>query len=97
MGEPTLFCKDMWHEGFGRIAVVPSVNVGYNDEESMKGKQIHGRTGEWVEREKEMRTEEDRDALIKWESEPPSMIKCVPAYKRPEWVPWNQGLEKKGI
>jgi alpha-1,3-mannosyltransferase len=46
MGEPTLFCKDMWHEGFGRIAVVPSVNVGYDDEESMKGKQMHGRTGE---------------------------------------------------
>lgn len=95
MGEPTLFCKDMWHEGFGRIAVVPSVNVGYDDEESMKGKQTHGRTGEWVEREKEMRTEEDRDALIEWESEPPTMIKCMPAYKRPEWVPWDQGLEKK--
>jgi hypothetical protein len=37
-GEPTLFCKDMWHEGYGRIAVIPSVNVGY-DEESGKVRQ----------------------------------------------------------
>jgi hypothetical protein len=39
-----------------------------------------------------MRTEKDRDALIEWKSEPPSMIKCVPEYKRPEWVPGDQGL-----
>lgn len=38
MGEPTLFCKDMWHKGYGRIAVVPSVNVGYDNEESTKAK-----------------------------------------------------------
>jgi len=27
MGEPTLFCKDMWHKGFGRIAVVPTFRI----------------------------------------------------------------------
>jgi alpha-1,3-mannosyltransferase len=90
MGEPTLFCKDMWHEGFGRIAVVPSVNVGYDDEESIKVKQTHGRTGEWVERD-----EGDGDVLIKWDAEPPSVVKCVPMYERPEWVPWDQGLKGK--
>jgi alpha-1,3-mannosyltransferase len=97
MGEPTLFCKDMWHEGYGRIAVVPSVNVGYDDEESTKVKQVHGRTGEWVERETEMREEWNRDALIEWASEPPPVVKCVPAYQRPMWVPWDQGLkDRKG-
>jgi alpha-1,3-mannosyltransferase len=95
MGEPTIFCKDMWREGYGRIAVVPSVNVGHDDEESIKVKQTHGRTGEWVEREKEMREEGDRDALISWESEPPPVVKCVPVYQRRMWVPWDQGLKRK--
>jgi hypothetical protein len=27
MGEPTLFCKDMWHKEFGRIAVVPTFRI----------------------------------------------------------------------
>jgi alpha-1,3-mannosyltransferase len=94
MGEPTLFCKDMWHEGYGRIAVIPSVNVGYDNEESGKVKQVHGRTGEWVEREQELRGE-DRDALIEWEADPPPVVKCVPVYEKPMWVPWDQGLKEK--
>ncbi|KAI4711596.1 hypothetical protein J4E89_004162 [Alternaria sp. Ai002NY15] len=28
-GEPKLFAKDMWFNGYGKIAVVPSVNVEY--------------------------------------------------------------------
>ena len=52
MGEPTLFCKDMWHEEYGKIAVIPSVNVGYNDEESRKVKQAHSRTGNGLRRRK---------------------------------------------
>jgi alpha-1,3-mannosyltransferase len=71
------------------------VNVGYDDEESKKVKQTHGRTGEWVEREAEMRGERDRDALIVWEAEPPPVVKCVPTYQRPVWVPWDQGLKEK--
>jgi alpha-1,3-mannosyltransferase len=91
MGEPTLFCKDMWYEGHGRIAVVPSVNVGYSDEESVKVKQVHGRTGEWVEQEVD-----DRDGLVQWQFEPPPVVKCVPTYQRPQWVPWDQGLARRG-
>jgi alpha-1,3-mannosyltransferase len=93
MGEPTLFCKDMWHEGFGRIAVVPSVNVGYDDEESMKVKKTHGWTREWVEREEEIKGK--GDTLIEWDAEPPSVVKCVPTYQEPEWVSWDQGLKGK--
>jgi alpha-1,3-mannosyltransferase len=40
-GEPTLFCKAMRHEGHRRIAVVASVDVGYDDEESTIVKQTH--------------------------------------------------------
>jgi alpha-1,3-mannosyltransferase len=31
-GEPQLFCKDLWLNGWGRIAVVPSISLEYNDE-----------------------------------------------------------------
>ena len=30
--EPKLFAKDMWANGYGKIAVVPSMNVKYSDE-----------------------------------------------------------------
>lgn len=93
MGEPTLFCKDMWKEGYGKIAVVPSVNVGYDDEESIKVKDRRGRVGETVEKEKERKQTLD---LIAWESEPPAVVKCVPTYEQPIWVPWDQGLKEKG-
>ena len=94
LGEPTLLCKDMWHKGFGRIAVVPSVNVGYDDEESMKVKRRHGWTGESVEKEERMREGGDSDALIEWDPDPPLVIKCVPTYTKPQWVPWNQGFNE---
>lgn len=57
-----------------------------------------GGRGKWVERETEMR-ESNRDALIEWASEPPPVVKCVPAYQRLVWVPWDQGLKdrEKGI
>ena len=73
---------------------MPSVNAGYDDEESTKVEQVHGRTGEWVERETEMREEWNRDALVEWASEPPP-VKCVPAYQKPVWVPWDQGLKNR--
>ena len=51
LGKPTLCYEGMWHKGYGRIAVVPSVNVGYDDEESTKVKQgMGGRRSGWRER-----------------------------------------------
>ncbi|KAK7970075.1 hypothetical protein PG988_009148 [Apiospora saccharicola] len=42
-GEPTLFCKDLWWAGYGRIAVIPSVNIEYSDEASakLKAERVH--------------------------------------------------------
>jgi alpha-1,3-mannosyltransferase len=99
MSEPMLFCavrfcKDMWYEGYGRVVVIPSMNGGYDDEDSGKVRQVHGWTGEWFEMEQAM-WREKRDALIEWEAGPPPVVKCVPAYERPMWVPWDQGLKEK--
>jgi alpha-1,3-mannosyltransferase len=60
ISEPTLFYKDIWYKGFGRIAVVPSVNMRYDDKKSIKMKRTYERTEEWIEREKR-----NKDALIK--------------------------------
>lgn len=38
-GEPGLFCKDLWWRGYGRIMVVPSVNLEYGVE---KGGRLRG-------------------------------------------------------
>ena len=37
--------------------------------------------------------------MIEWASEPPPVVKGVPVYQRPVWVPWDQGLKdgEKGI
>ncbi|RAR16233.1 glycosyltransferase family 69 protein [Stemphylium lycopersici] len=41
-GEPKLFAKDMWFHGYGKIAVVPSVNVEYSDDAAKKIKTLKG-------------------------------------------------------
>ncbi|RGP71109.1 hypothetical protein FLONG3_7237 [Fusarium longipes] len=41
-GEPTLLCKDLWHRGFRKIAVVPSVNLEYSDEKAADIKKLKG-------------------------------------------------------
>ncbi|KAL9011646.1 MAG: hypothetical protein Q9173_003524 [Seirophora scorigena] len=49
MGEPTLLCKDLWREGFGKVLVVPSVWVAYSREASIKVKQEEGFVEENIE------------------------------------------------
>jgi len=86
LGEPTLFCKDLWQLGHNKIAVVPSVNVGYSDDESRKAKDKQGTVAEWIANEEERGDE----VLIDWKSSPPGQIKCVPTWERPTWVAWNE-------
>ena len=31
LGELTHFVKDMWIEGYKKIAIVPTINIGYSD------------------------------------------------------------------
>jgi alpha-1,3-mannosyltransferase len=90
-GEPTLFCKDLWALGYGRIAVIPSVNVGYNDDQSRGAKEKHGYASgniQQTEHDKALSTE------IKWERSPPGNVKCQPDWRHSSWAPWDDALEE---
>ncbi|RYP45076.1 hypothetical protein DL768_008548 [Monosporascus sp. mg162] len=68
-GEPTLFCGDLWWAGYGRIAVVPSVNLEYFDEAAKKIKDLKGYSSRWA-------AAEDKEATrIQWVDEPPKSTK----------------------
>lgn len=85
-GEPQLFCKDLWFGGWGRVAVVPSVNVEYGDEKGRLIKEGKGYTSRWTAEERE------EEARIEWVDEPPAEVKCMPTYDNQYWQPWNASL-----
>lgn len=98
MGEPTLLCKDFWWEGFGRIAVVPTVNVAYSDEQARLTKEKHGYVGQLLNRstdDPDPPATEAVSELIQWDDEPPPMIKCYTDIKQQMWVRVFEGLGKK--
>jgi alpha-1,3-mannosyltransferase len=84
-GEPSLFCKDMWFNGFGKIMVVPSVNVEYSVENTKRLKELKGFAADLVKTENEV-------ARILWEEKPPDQVKCMPNYDRQSWPQWDEGL-----
>lgn len=84
MGEPTVFCKDMWWSGYGRVAVVPSVNLEYSDAMGRRIKTEKGFVSDWV-------AKEAAGEQIEWTG-PPDMVKCMPTFTSQSWVPWNQSL-----
>ncbi|MBE3041326.1 hypothetical protein IMZ48_01820, partial [Candidatus Bathyarchaeota archaeon] len=84
-GEPQLFCKDLWHAGHGKIAVVPSVNLEYDDEHATQIKGLKGYTSQWTEKETDGLT-------IEWKDSPPEKVKCMGSYEKQEWRPWDEGL-----
>jgi alpha-1,3-mannosyltransferase len=92
MGEPTLFCKDFWAQGFGRIAVVPSVNVGYNDDESRGAKQKFGYASDIVWKTEK---EDHLNTHIHWKSSPPDLVKCEPDWVHPSWVRWDEAKDRQ--
>lgn len=97
LGEPTHFCKDLWYHGYGKIAVVPSVNLGYDDEQGLASKQRNGWTGRTVEQVENTQSgggQGDLAEPIVWKNKPPELIKCVPTYQQPTWVRWDQSLNE---
>ncbi|KAF2672449.1 family 69 glycosyltransferase [Microthyrium microscopicum] len=84
-GEPKLFCKDMWHYGFGKIAVVPSINLEYSDEQAKKIKELKGYTSKWT---KDVNSDDKR---IDWKQDPPELVQCMPSAASQDWVPWDEG------
>jgi alpha-1,3-mannosyltransferase len=82
MGEPTLFCKDFWRRGYGKIQVVPTVNVAYTVNEGRNAKKVRGRVGDTVNQE----VEANNDPLVQWQITPPPMVKCAMFWSHPSWV-----------
>lgn len=82
MGEPTLFAKDLWRLGLGRIQVVPTVNVGY-DNRTEEARDMRGR----VEDTLNMTSGDLQTELVEWQESPPSLVKCMPQFHEPYWVP----------
>ncbi|KAK4098408.1 glycosyltransferase family 69 protein [Parathielavia hyrcaniae] len=83
-GEPQLFCKDLWWEGYGRIAVVPVVNLEYSDEAGRRIKEAKGYTSRWVG------AAWWKDEGIEWQAKPPDTVKCMPAYDNQFFEAWNK-------
>ncbi|KAL9037936.1 MAG: hypothetical protein Q9214_005484 [Letrouitia sp. 1 TL-2023] len=83
-GEPKSFCKDLWMLGYGKIAVVPSVNLEYSDEGGKKIKAAKGYVSSFVD------NEGDKDDRIDWTREPPDRVKCIPNYEHQHWRPWDE-------
>lgn len=84
--ERKIFAKELWHHGYGKIAVIPSVNLGYSDEAAKKIKAQKGFVSRWV------KSEEVHGMQMEWEEEPPAKVKCIPTYENQSWPPWDEGL-----
>ncbi|EFX06014.1 alpha-mannosyltransferase [Grosmannia clavigera kw1407] len=85
-GEPQLFCKDMWYHGYGKIAVVPTVNFEYSDDRAKQIKELKGYTSQFA-------TVDAPNDKIDWKAEPPAMVKCIPSYEEQSFRPWDEALE----
>ncbi len=88
-GEPQLFCKDMWWAGYGKIAVVPSINLEYTDELGARTKKSKGYVRDWVA--KELQDDKAPPLKIDWKGPPPK-VKCMPTFDQQTWKPWNETL-----
>ncbi|KND93223.1 Alpha-1,3-mannosyltransferase CMT1 [Tolypocladium ophioglossoides CBS 100239] len=85
-GEPQLLCKDMWFRGYGKIAVVPTVNLEYSVDHGKKIKEVKGFASDLVAQQN---VSDDR---IEWQLDPPDRVKCMPSWTNQFWQPWNATL-----
>lgn len=85
-GEPQLFCKDLWYNGYGKIAVVPSINLEYSIAAGARIKEAKGYASSWIEREG------NEPIKVDWQTSPPPLVKCMPLYANQTWVPWDEGM-----
>ena len=73
-GEPTVLARDFWSYGYGKIGVVPTVNVGYRAlEEGAATKEVFGTVSKNLDIAAE---NADLSETIAWQREPPGQIKC---------------------
>lgn len=87
-GEPQVFCKDLWFQGYGKIMVVPSVNLEYSVEKGRAIKALKGFASNGAPAEDD---ELGAEATIEWRP-PPDQVKCMPTFTEQSWRPWNETL-----
>lgn len=85
-GEPEIFCKDLWAHGYGKIAVVPYVNLEYSTEKGQRIKDEKGYTSATAT----SRSHQAEDK-IDWRG-PPDKVKCMPTFDNQFWLPWNHTM-----
>jgi alpha-1,3-mannosyltransferase len=84
-GEPTLLAKDLWLNGYGRTAVVPTVNTAYFYDHLEIVRRFRGGVSDHL-------CQSDIEKIV-WKTHPPEKVKCKPSWQeRDSWVPWNQGF-----
>jgi hypothetical protein len=73
---------DMWNLVFGKMGVVTSVNLGY--EENKDVQTLRGSVSSWIEKG-DLAMEK-----VEWESEGPKKIKCWEGgiWEKPSWTGW---------
>lgn len=87
MGEPTYFCKDMWKAGYGKIAVVPTVNLEYDNSHGQWVKDKKGYVGDLVW------NDDGAADIIEWKG-PPEQVLCMPGWDQQSWLPWDESLDR---
>ena len=84
MGEPTTLAKDMWKQDIAKIVAVPSVNLGYSNEEGAKIKKRRGFVSDHVNTT--LPAQQPQTERVEWQKTPPGHLKCLPEWSRPSWV-----------
>ncbi len=89
-GEPKSLCKDFWLNGYGKIAVIPSVNLEYGDKNAKRIKAEKGYVSDWVEKG-------SVETMIDWQTEPPPQVKCMPNgnHGNQTWPDWDAPKEAR--
>lgn len=88
-GEPTLLCKDMWFNGRGKIAVVPTVNLEYSVDKGREIKLAKGFVSDHVTMQDGTRDQ------FEWQLTPPDKIKCIEGWSNQFWEEWNKTLSRR--
>ena len=84
LGEPTTLAKDMWKKDIARIVAVPSVNLGYSNEEGAKIKKRRGFVSDHVNTT--LPAQQPQTESVEWQKTPPGHLKCLPEWSKPSWV-----------
>ncbi|ERS96149.1 hypothetical protein HMPREF1624_07685 [Sporothrix schenckii ATCC 58251] len=92
-GEPTLLCKDMWSQGYGKIVVVPSVSLGYSVNEGLDVKGSMGYTANWTATE-DAGGDGIEPMAVDWDPRPPTVVRCIPSWRKQFWQAWDFGVGK---